>query len=181
MSACPRGVDVPASSFLLWEMAGDIPKLLGTPLNFWGHPKASEDASKLLGPGAHGNHSTLPEPTSGEQGCAPTVGDQPVGPGVGGHCFHWGQDFVWIPGEGWASGQMRQRGCREDRGCLVALQAGRGTPRAAHTPQEITPAGRGQRAPPGEGVRMLPCAKAVLVPCPGQVTRAAGGCWGHPR
>lgn len=80
MSACPRGVDVPASSFLLWEMAGDIPKLLGTPLNFWGHPKASEDASKLLGPGAHGNHSTLPEPTSGEQGCAPTVGDQPVGP-----------------------------------------------------------------------------------------------------
>lgn len=33
------------------------------------------------------------------------------------------------------SGQMRQRGCREDSGCLGAPQAARGTPRAAHTPR----------------------------------------------
>lgn len=47
----------------------------------WGHPKASGDIPKLLGyipkllcPGAHGNHSTLPEPTSGGAGLCPHGG-----------------------------------------------------------------------------------------------------------
>lgn len=81
-----------------------------------------------------------------------------------GHCVHWGQEDCGSLGRAGGSGQMRQRGCRKDRGCLGAPQAARETPRAAHPPWELTPAGRGQRGSPGEGVRMLPVPRQALYP-----------------
>lgn len=76
---------------------------------------------------------------------------------------------------GGRAGGRRDRGVAgRTGGCLVAPclvhvqtrwpQAARGTPRTAHTPQELTPAGRGQRGRPGEGYGSFSCDHS---PCQG--------------
>lgn len=97
----------PSIFLLLWEMAGDIPE--------------------LLGPGAHGNFTST---HIRESRAVPPwwVTPQPWDLAWGG-CVHWGQEkYCGSLGRAGDNGQMRQRGCREDRGCLVARQAARGSP-----------------------------------------------------
>lgn len=174
MSACPRGMGVPASSFLLWGMAGDIPKLLGTSQSFWG---TSQSCSVQV----HTVTTALyPNPHQGEQGCAPTVGEWPVGPGVGGHCFQQGQETVWLPGEGWGQWADETEGLQGGQRVLGGSPGSQRDPQSCPHPQELTPAGRGQRDLLQKGQGCSPCQGS---PCPLSWPRDKGSrrVLGHPR
>lgn len=162
----------PSIFLLVWKVAGDIPQHPGTFQGFWGHLKASGDIPKLLGPGACGNHSILPEARSGVAGPSWHQGLWPLLP--------LGTELCGSLGRAGDSEQMRH-GLQGGQGVFGGSPGSQRDPQSCPHPPGINSCWERTEGISWRRGKDAPCAKAVLVARPGQVTMAVGGCWGHPR